>query len=526
MGLLSMEDLLNPKYAFDIIKYDIKANKARKEVEKYQKRIDEKKAEEAVAKEAAENDIEHVDGEVVDPEIAALTNLIWNKSTNRYEFTTPKFDQSMFFNKDIIDAPFVEDLPELTYDDVENIISYVIKDIGKVDDKLRESDIRNTVLTILFLTNNINVFDMGDHFDQNATDTDIEINTVAKYLTNYKIFVSVETYDLEEFMTPTQLKNIVDSMGTKLNWTGNQDYIDIVKAIKEGSKNEKNQTKKVEIPNVPDPILKVPMDINSDIYNPPQPKIDHKVFAYLVERFGEILKDVDDFKFSIYPAIDNTDMNYTVRDIGQAIIRCTDMKDGSYCLFSIDLNTIVGNGFNLIVPSTFSNILQDIYVNIDKHPEIVKKLLTTNYKFSYNQSNLTDIELKSIIKDQLQYPVIYRYFDFSNMYTHMKDMSEEDKVKLANNLVGLTQLAWSNAGPGFSMPRFRFRSFKNPNSFILVSDKNVRVQSSAWMAQPYGLYAKQFISGDSDYESADSEFVLDFDNNVVKLYVDRTEIHL
>ena len=535
MGLFSLNDLLYPFESLEILKYDRLQKKAEKEAAAIRKKLaeeEERKATEAKLKTVMEpeddeddyeDDIERVDGEIVEP--TALTNIIFNPKANRYEFTIAKPDQSMFFS-DGSEIPLVEDLPELSSDDIENIITYVVKDVKKIDNSIKNHTIRNAVLAVLYMTDAINIYQMSDHFDPKAKETDLEINAIGFYLTNFKIFVSVDVHELEQFITVDQLKLIVDSLSTKLNWTGNQDYIDIVKAVKEGFRNIKAENKKEkQFPVVNDPILQETVDYaDNGIINVKEPKIDHKVFEYLVFRFSEILKDCDNFMFSIFPAIDNKDPAYNARDIAQAIIKCTNMQDGSYCLFSIDLNTIVGNGFNLIVPSVFKDIMQDVYINIDKHPDIVKKVLTTNHSYGFNQSNLSDMELKTLTGEYMS-PYTYRFFDFSGMYKHINTILKEDMVKLETNLVAITHLGWNNIGMQVP-PRFRFRDYKSPDTFILVSDKNVRVQSSNWMANPYGLYAKQFITGEPNYESANAEIVVDLEGNEIKIYMDKQEVNL
>ena len=537
MGLLGIEDLANPILAMKILKYDIKTayyagqtKKLRKQIEE-EKKKKEQEEEKARKKEAEELKVE---AEVVEePKIrkfAAVSNIVFNESTGLFEFTEPKDDLSMF-DKDIIDVPFVEDVPDLEDDDIENIITYVIRDVKKLNPDMNEALIRNTVLTVLFLTDMISAFQMHEHKDFNHPDNDTEINSIAKFLSDgYKVYIATDCYDISEFMTMKELKDIINSIDTKLNWTGNSDYIEIVEAVRKGYTANKV---KEELFNGVMPEDEEPVLFNSTVISQPfdpsltpiAPVISNKVLKYLKARISHILREDKNFTFELTPATDNYNPNYIVRDIAQVVIKCTDNRDGSYCLYSIDLNTIVGNGYNLIVPSNFNGILQDIYVNIEKHPDIIRRILTTNYQFRFNPTNMLDLEFKSVMQDCLPYNVIYRQYDFSNMYKHLKDMSEEDRVIFANNLMGIINLNWFNVNPGFTMPRFRFRAFTDARRFILVSDKNVRVQSSNWMAEPFSLYAKQYINTPG-FMTDDSEFVVDLNNNEIHFYMNKAEIDL
>ena len=533
--LPGIEDwLLYPGTALKMLQCEMRGKTAAKEAEKYRKKAEEKKKLEEVKPKVVQLDppkkesIPRVEGEVVGDEYA-VSVLVYDDEDGNFKFkklkkTKPKTDMSMFDKKVVFD----EKKPILSDDDIENLISYVIKDVRKFDTCVKDSTIRHCVLVILVITNKISTFDLTDHLDNNDPDAKLVVNALCDFLEDRTMLVGIEVNDLEQYVSIDQLKLIIDSLYNNCNWEGDKQFSKIVKTVKKGYKAKlESKGSKREFPVVADPILAERMNFNiGDILNIREPRIEHNVYEYLVYRFSEILRNEDHFMFTINGAVDCNNLNYNVNDIAQAVIKCTDMGTGDYCLYSIDLNTIVGNGFNLIVPTSFGSILQDVYVNIDKYPELVRKILTTNYKFNTN-SNIVDMDLKAVMADQLSYPQIYRYYDFSNMYKHIKDMSAEDKNTLSNNLMTITSYNWSNVlGIGAIMPRFRFRDYRNPNTFTLVSDKNVRVQSSAWMSFPYGLYAKRYILGDPDYANANSEFVIDLEGNEIRFYIDKKEVFL
>lgn len=538
MSLISFEDLLNPKELFDMLKYEHRARKYDRMYKNYKKKIGEaeKLEEEPINEEpeTEEEEIERVEGEVVMPDkirkFAYVSNLVFNETKGRFEYSTPKEDYSMFYTNGEIEEPFIEDLPKLEPDDIENIVSYVVRDVKRLNPDMSDSLIRHTVLTILYLGNVISNYELKEHCDNNDPDRYTEINSIGKFLFNgFKIFLDQNCYDVSEFISMKELKDIINSLDTKLNWTGNEDYIDIVNSVRKGYTANKN---KENLFNGVEPVDESPILFNNavlsqgigDIDNP-NPRLNSKVVKLLKKMIGNILKDDKSFTFDILPATDNYNPDYILRDVGQAVIKCVNTDTGAYCLYSIDLNTIVGNGYNLIMPTNFNGIIQDIYVNIEKHPDIIRKILTTNYQFKFNNTNVVDLELRAVMSDCMPYPAIYKQYDFSDMYKYLKDLSEEDKVILTNNLVGIINLNWYNISPGFVMPRFRFREFTNARKFILVSDKNVRVQSSNWMSEPFSLYAKQYINSEG-YLTDDSELVVDLDNNDIRIYVNKTEVNL
>jgi len=545
MSLVSIEDLANPKLFFKMLKYEREAKKYDKMAKKFAKRAEESKKEKVETVEENVDDaateetptVEHVEGEVLEDNNTKkfpLTNIIYDASTDRFILSDSVDDTSMFDNDvETVEAPFVADVPDLESDDIENIISYVIRDVKRLNPDMTDSLIRHTVLAILFLTDKINRFDMQDHYDHNDPDRYSEINTIGKFLTadNYKIFLTENCYEVSEYLSMKELKDIIDSLDTKLNWTGNKDYIEIVKMVREGYTLNKN---KENVFNGLDPIDEAPILFNNailgsinnyDVGSNPLPRLNKSISDTLKKAFENILKDNKEFTVEIYPAVDNNNPNYALRDIAQAVVKVTDTRNGYYSTFNIDLNTIVGNGYNLIVPTNFNGIMQDIYVNIKKHPDLVRKILTTNYQFRFNGPNMVDIELKTVMADYIAQPVIYKQYDFSNMYKHLVNLSEEDMVIFTNNLMGIINLNWGSLGVSFQMPRFRFRSFTNARKFILVSDRNVRVQSSEWMSQPFSLYAKQFINSEG-YSTDDSEMVIDLDNNDIKIYMNKVEVNL
>ena len=537
MSLFSIDDLLNPSEAFDMLSsefesfvfgeasgssYDYTPKKKKKKKKKKYK--------------VTKIPVYRVEPTERVEEYYPVSTTVYNSKTGQFE--TVETETNWFGDVPYgynTRQPFNTYEPKHDSDDIENIVSSVIKDVESHNKNIKRNDIRNVTLTILFVTSEISLYQLVDHVDgDNHNDWSVELNSISKFLVEQKIFPNSDCYEINEFVSMQDIKDVIDSIDTKVDWTDNPFYNDIVEKLKKGYIDNKNREAEA---NNEEPVDETPILFRNSILknffvddtNTPSimPRINKNVMEYLVNKIGDILHDYPTFTYEIYPAMltsGNAD-NISCRDTGQAIIRCTDNTSGYSNVYGIDLNNIVGNGYNIIAPSNFGGISQDIYINIHRHPELVAKILTTDYTFGFNMSNLSYMELRSVLEDQLAYPEIYKFFDFSDMSNHIMKLNNVTNVLFSNNLKSIINLPWHNIfGVGALMPRFRFRDYKDPSQFTIISDKYVRVQSE-WMQMPFPNIARQFINTE-EYSHINDNLVLYYDKGKITIYINGQEIKM
>lgn len=133
---------------------------------------------------------------------------------------------------------------------------------------------------------------------------------------------------------------------------------------------------------------------------------------------------------------------------------------------------------------------------------------------------------------------IYTYFDFSGMGKNLRRMKDADKVKLSRNLDAIIDLPWTAnvfemqanlntpwGSQGIALCRSRFRDFKSPEEFTLISDKYTRVQDVANMAPVFSDVCKQYYEDDI-WKNNDQEMVVEWDHGLATVYINKELIHM
>ena len=97
---------------------------------------------------------------------------------------------------------------------------------------------------------------------------------------------------------------------------------------------------------------------------------------------------------------------------------------------------------------------------------------------------------------------IYSYVDMSG--NKLKDITQEDYIKLGRNLgLVIATYIMGCAGPS---PRFRIKSYKNPNDFTLISDSTCKSPLSG-MTNMYTNDEIKFFDGNYMLKTAAGQTV-------------------
>lgn len=461
------------------------------------------------------------------PNYMPPTDIVFNSGSGKWERTEPHSD----FYKDFgieeeiepdfgEDSPFIASTPDLGDDTIENIISKVTQLSGNIMET--DPDIaRCIILTILFSVDKINSSQLLDHLNPKQRDSITAINTVYKYFNDTKLFDYENCWEMNEFVSMKELMVIVNQLNVVVDWRGVRRWKDITDKIIRGySSNSKAEN---EMNGVPEAAPETPIIFNNAVlageFDYPDPKLNKKVRNTIIKKITKLIPG--NYRILSVDAV--ADMNSKESMANDTAIAGVTIQDpmGTSKSFMIDIDSIIGNGYNIIVmmPTNTGTILP-VFVNLDIEPMIATKVLTTEYQFMVD--NQSTIEFNKVLRDMLPYPEIYGYIDFSKMHNNLAKLSEADKVKLANILYNFIRLNWY--GLGFpQMPRFRFRKFESVNDFILVSDREVRVQISSEMSWPVSTHAKQYTEY-IEHDSDKKEFVIEYLNGNVKFIFNKEEI--
>lgn len=429
------------------------------------------------------------------------------------------------YDKDFADmkSPFVQDAPEMTKDDIENFISDASNNIKNIDNDIDDDDIRDASLVTLFVANRISSSQLFDNLNPNQNDAIEEVNSIYKFLTGHKLLQSSDCYELSEFMSMDNIYKIMNQINTLIGWPEDDMlFKEITENILRGyRKNEDKEDKEIADPPTVSIIHNsniIGVDIEDGVAVP-QPELTKQATNYIKSKLEKILPTGYQVA-NISPVVDIADYSTMLNDTGLAsvTIQTPEKQQGT---FLVDMNTIIGNGYNLIYNCMLPDgRINDLYISIDKHPDIVKKVLTIP-GFNFYADNASIVEANEIESEHM-YSEVYRFVDFSGMYKNLKNMTESDKQILSNTLMKFINMAWMNLNFE-SMPRVRFRKFHNVNDFTLVSDKNVRVQNSRFMNYPFGGFAKQYIA-DAIYDNNTDEMTIDYKNGDVVIKVNKQKV--
>lgn len=175
--------------------------------------------------------------------------------------------------------------------------------------------------------------------------------------------------------------------------------------------------------------------------------------------FAEILKDHKEsglltYKFNI------------LSDIAELIVIDKDLS-GAPARYRIDPGIIIGNGTNLIYYVTEQDgVARDIYVNVNKRPEIVKNIIDNP---GYN---MTPEDIQKSFADYFTVKQIYYYIDMSSFSTHISTFKQQKMDQLENKLTAVFNIL--NTQNGIPEGRFRLKEWKGIDNFTLISDKDCR----------------------------------------------------
>jgi len=139
-------------------------------------------------------------------------------------------------------------------------------------------------------------------------------------------------------------------------------------------------------------------------------------------------------------------------------------KDGKFVAsFLIDPNVVHGNGNYIIGVSQNGPIMVPL-----NNTSVVAKILAGNKGQNYI---LTEEEVKESVSMLFEDTNIYSYVDMSG--NKLKEITQEDYIQLGKNL-GSVLVTYMTGCVGSQIPRFRIKSYKNPNDFVLISDSTCK----------------------------------------------------
>lgn len=198
-----------------------------------------------------------------------------------------------------------------------------------------------------------------------------------------------------------------------------------------------------------------------------EPKKEEKAFHSVTEIMDGLLGDITKDLTVSYDKVDDQEdmiiMNIFDKDNRNSPITCS---------YYIDRGTVIGNGYNLLLPFINTNGQPDtVLINIYRHKDIINKILH-NPKYP-----LTQEEFAAVNKDMLPNQYIYRFIDFSGMKKYIINMSDENKAALSTILTDIIKPGnWGTPQGYIALCRMRFASYTDTKNFVLVSDEKVKIQ--------------------------------------------------
>lgn len=255
--------------------------------------------------------------------------------------------------------------------------------------------------------------------------------------------------------------SVVKELKDLLNWQISYDneHVSAAKAlnIKKGFEDILENLKGLKQDIIVEPItVTVGKQIPKSGYTDEEKKI---ILQRLETDFAEILKDHKEsglltYKFNI------------LSDIAELIVIDKDLS-GAPARYRIDPGIIIGNGTNLIYYVTEQDgVARDIYVNVNKRPEIVKNIIDNP---GYN---MTPDDIQKSFADYFTVKQIYYYIDMSSFSTHISTFKQQKMDQLENKLTAVFNIL--NTQNGIPEGRFRLKEWKGIDNFTLISDKDCR----------------------------------------------------
>lgn len=458
-----------------------------------------------------------------------------NKNKQKMELAIVEKKEENLNEENILNVHFstVEEEQNSTEDEVINFIEDVSdKVIERSNLNLDESrnDIDIITVAVLLSTNKIKLTKLVfDHYLK-SQDDNIKLNTIYKFFNGTKLFTKVSAIQLNEIITSQLLYEtiiVISELDDTL--TNNKIMTEIVVKTKRRLENEIITAGKM-IDDTVDPV--VPVHFNNgvlNLINNETRKISKTTAEYLINLLNEIIPEKwikeNDITFEVKKYNDPYDIN---KDTGMAIL--TVKCNGEIMhTFTVDLDSVVGNGYCIEIPSYFPDQLlcQSLFVSIEKFPEIVRNAIMRNYYTLNNPADPDSInEFYKVVND-VYGPGIYSFFDLSGMSKHFTFMTNEEKSTFGNNLTWISRANWSKLGlePVINspIPRMRIRKYTDPNKFTLVSDKNTRQQKPEFTKPLNGNY-KTHMKISPEVNDSDI-LVVKFDNGKLDVSLNGTAIN-
>ena len=478
----------------------------------------------------------------------------------------PAINRGVEFNKQTGMWEIIKDIPEnpevafepttdgLTVDQVQNIISDTKNLVQKSNTTLKETTIQNVVLVELFLCNYINSYQIFENVHENLTDRVLnEMNSFCHALAGFKLILDHDVKATDEYLPDKEFLFITNCLGKVVkSIKDNFTFMDIHNRIK----NEVDRNNKIDIvddivdgtetgtldEDLVDSITTDDTKVvtnNPEIRGIPEPTISQNAEKELRNLLGKILGPEYNIAISAQRCPYFLD---SLIDTDRAIVQISG-PNNFYKMVEVDLGSTTGTGFNLVWSIPNPNLVggfEICMICIKKHKDLVKKILTTPEMYILNNpnDNVSMGEYQEVMNDMLPNKRIYTYFDFSGMGKNLRRMKDADKVKLSRNLDAIISLPWTAnvfdmantlntpwQPQGIALYRSRFRDFKSPEEFTLISDKHTRVQDAANMAPTFSDVCKQYYEDDA-WKNNDQEMVVEWDHGLATVYINRELIHM
>lgn len=399
---------------------------------------------------------------------------------------------------------------KLSEDEMNNTLDTIIENTLNrsqlnLDDEDSLKHIKKIVATALVADNKVNledVFKTGNSFGIINRDDLIEVNTIYRFLTGQKLFASESCVQLNEFVTAQLLFDTISVIAETNDWGLEANIAEMLAKTKKRLERELATNGKLTGEDSVDPV--VPINFNQGIlnaaFNQREPKMKKTTEEYIKDHIMSILPadwvNDNQIRLEIKHSIDIYDNN---RDTGLAEMTVFVHGVPSGNTFIIDLDSVSGNGYCIRTLAFVNNQYYKFYVNIEKFPEIVNKIIMSNGRFLLNNPNDPEsiIMFNEVSKDVMSPAIIYNY-DLSGMSKHFALMTNEEKAVFANNLMALTNANWYHMGPNEHMYRMRVRKYDSPDKFTLVSDCKTRQQEIDMLSVIAGNYKRYFKDVDID----------------------------
>ena len=277
----------------------------------------------------------------------------------------------------------------VTDDELNNLVekfrdTVITRSQINLDDEDSVKHVNLIILTTLIAINKANLNEIMNNQEFNISNRDdlVEMNTIYKFYTGTRIFDSISSIQLNEFITSQLLYDVVTVIGEYDDWNMEANMSEIITKAHKRLEMESVTNGKINGLDEVDPVSPIRFDnsiLNTNIIdkNSRIPRINKTTKEYIINYLTSIVPEAwikdNDVTFELERLIDNN----PEKDLGTAILRVL-YKSGlaGTVEYSLDLDSIVGNGYSLAVKSMDyrnPNVIYPVYVNIEKFPEVIAK---------------------------------------------------------------------------------------------------------------------------------------------------------